>query len=107
MYQQYNMKDHIMPGPCQKDSVELFNYISLNTSEDSIIIFNRPRVMTLYTDRKSAKIGDFDKIVESGADYIACRQNSKVDLEMQKNGQRANKIFVNGTFNFYQLNKTK
>jgi Dolichyl-phosphate-mannose-protein mannosyltransferase len=107
MYKQYNMKDHIMPGPCQKDSVELFNYISLNTNKDSIIIFNRPRVMTLYTDRKSARIGNFGKIMESGADYIACRQNSQVDLEIQKNGREANKIFVNNAFNFYQLNKEK
>ena len=107
IYKQYNMKDNIMPGPHQKDSIELFNYISSNTNKDSIIIFNKPRVMTLYTNRKSARITNFDKIIESDADYIVCRQNSQVDLEMQKNGQRVDKIFVNNTFNFYQLNTEK
>ena len=101
------MKDNIMPGPHQKDSIELFNYISLNTNKDSIIIFDKPRVMTLYTYRKSARITNFVKIIESGADYIVCRQNSQDDLEMQKNGQRVDKIFFNNTFNIYQLNTKK
>ena len=107
MYRQHNMKENIVPGPFQKDSVELFNYISLNTNKDSIIIFNKPRVMTLYTNRKSARITNFGKIKESGAGYIVCWQNSPVDLEMQKNSRRADKIFVNTTFNLYQLNTTK
>jgi hypothetical protein len=107
MYRQHNMKENIVPGPFQKDSVELFNYISLNTNKDSIIIFNKPRVMTLYTNRKSARITNFDKIKKSGAGYIVCWQNSPVDLEMQKNSRRADKIFVNTTFNLYQLNTTK
>ena len=107
IYKQYNMKDNIMPGPHQKDSIELFNYISLNTTKDSILIFDKPRVMTLYTDRKSARITNFDKIMESGADYIVCRQNSQDDLEVQKNGQRVDKIFFNNTFNIYQLNTKK
>jgi hypothetical protein len=104
MYRQYNMKDNIMPGPCQKDSVELFNFISLHTNKDSIIISNRPRVMTLYTNRKSARIINFDKIIESGAGYIVCRKNSQADFEMKKKGHRVDKIFVNNTFNIYQLN---
>ena len=107
IYRQHNMKDHIMPGPCQKDGVQLFNYISLNTTKDSILIFDKPRVMTLYTDRKSARITNFDKIMESGAGYIVCRQNSQDDLEVQKNGQRVDKIFFNNTFNIYQLNTKK
>jgi hypothetical protein len=107
IYKQYNMKDNIMPGPHQKDSIELFNYISLNTTKDSILIFDKPRVMTLYTDRKSARITNFDKIMESGAGYIVCRQNSQDDLEVQKNGQRVDKIFFNNTFNIYQLNTKK
>jgi len=107
IYKQYNMKDNIMPGPQQKDSIELFNYISLNTNKDSILIFDKPRVMTLYTFRKSARITNFDKIIESGAEYIVCRQNSQDDLEIQKNGQRVDKIFFNNTFNIYQLNTKK
>ena len=105
IYKQYNMKDSIMPGPFQKDSVELFNYISSNTNKESIIIFDKPRVMTLYTDRKSARITNFHKIIECGAEYIVCRPNSQVDLEMQKNRQTVYKVFVNNTFNVYQLNK--
>ena len=107
IYRQYNLKDNIIPGPYQKDSVELFNYILLNTNKDSIVIFDRPRVITLYTNRKSARITNFDKIKESGADYVVCRKNSQVDLEMQKFAQRVNKIFINNTFNLYRLNTKK
>ena len=101
------MKDNIIPGPFQKDSVELFNYILLNTNKDSIVIFDRPRVITLYTNRKSARITNFDKMKESGADYVVCRKNSQVDFEMQKFAQRVNKIFINNTFNLYRLNTKK
>ena len=99
------MKDNIIAGPFQKENVELFKYISLNTNKDSIIIFYKPRIMTLFTNRKSARITKFDKIKKSGADYVVCRKNSKVDLEIQKFTQRVNKIFVNNTFNLYRLNK--
>jgi len=107
IYRQHNLKDNIMPGPYQKDSVELFNYISLHTNKDSVIIFDKPRVITLYTHRKSARITKFDKIKESGVDYIVCRKNSQFDLEIQKLAHRLNKIFVNNTFNLYRLNTKK
>ena len=107
IYGQYNMKENIMPGPYQKDSVELFNYILLNTNKDSIVIFDRPRLITLYTNRKSAKIANFDKIKESGADFVVCSRNSQVDLEMQKFSQEVKKIFMNNAFNLYRLNTKK
>lgn len=41
-------------GVTNRECIELFNYIKENTSFNDALIFTRPRVLSLYTERKSA-----------------------------------------------------
>ena len=46
-------QNRILPGPQEFPSVEAFNFIKENTPEKTIIVFSKPRVLALYTDRRS------------------------------------------------------
>ena len=59
-----------MEGPYTEESIEMFNYISTNTLNDDVIIFRKPRVMTLYTNRRAILVTGFDQIISSNATYI-------------------------------------
>jgi len=41
-------------GVEKKESVELFNFVRKHTPHDSVFIFRKPRVLALYTDRRSS-----------------------------------------------------
>lgn len=57
-------------GPETPDSKRMFEYIRNETDVNSSIVFFKPRVMSLYTQRKSFLINDRpDKIREEG-DYL-------------------------------------
>jgi hypothetical protein len=43
----------VLNGPQEKSSVEAFQYISEHVPENSIIIFTKPKALTLYTNRKT------------------------------------------------------
>ena len=90
-------------GPYSEDSVELFQYIQKNTKEDSIVLFFKPRVMTLYTGRYSARTLDSTQIEKSGAEYITCQQNSICDAHINQFWPGIKKIFMNGHFILYQF----
>jgi hypothetical protein len=60
----------VVEGPYTKDSAEMFDYIRTNTSIDDVVIFRKPRVMTLYTDRLSIAVLGYDGIVASDARYV-------------------------------------
>jgi hypothetical protein len=112
MYSQYSMKNYIVDGPYEKESIELFNYISSNTDRNSIIVFFKPRAMTLYTDRKSAAIADFNKMNKSGADYIVCNTHTTdqvwqipKETEVIKYSTKVHKIFSNKKYNLYKILK--
>ncbi len=103
-YRQYNVRNDTIAGPYHKDSVQLFNYISQHTTEEDIIIFFKPRVMALYTNRKSAHTVEVDKIIELGVEYSAYEPDGQFDLEIEKFDPEAEKIFTNNTFDLYRLN---
>jgi len=63
-------KRKVINGPYTADSMALFDYIKRNINKDDIIIFPKPRAMSLYTNRRSIKISKFDKLSNSPADYI-------------------------------------
>ena len=44
----------IREGVTKEESVEIFNYIKENTSEEDIVIFRKPRVLSLFTGRSSS-----------------------------------------------------
>ncbi|MEN8224152.1 MAG: hypothetical protein ABFS05_02230 [Bacteroidota bacterium] len=46
--------DHkVIPGPQEQSSIEAFEYIENNTASDDVIVFAKPRVLALYTERFS------------------------------------------------------
>ena len=55
-------------GPYLSTSKELFSFISYNTKNDNIIVFFKPRVMRLFTNRQSVMIDQVDKIIQG--DYF-------------------------------------
>lgn len=46
-------RHEVVKGPQEKSSVEAFEYIRNNTEKDDVIIFSKPRVLALYTERFS------------------------------------------------------
>ena len=46
-------QNRILPGPHEFSTVEAFSFIKENTPEKTIIVFTKPRVLALYTDRRS------------------------------------------------------
>lgn len=66
----FNDEPNVMEGPYTEESIEMFNYISTNTLNDDVIIFRKPRVMTLYTNRRAILVTGFDQIISSNATYI-------------------------------------
>jgi hypothetical protein len=62
--------DHqVLDGPQDKSSVEAFDYIRKNTAESDIILFVKPRVLALYTGRKSLA-NHIDRDAKGIADLI-------------------------------------
>ncbi len=100
-YQTISLQEKIINGPYSNDSLELFNYITSNTDKDDAIVFFKPRVMLLYTGRKSIRLGNFFQIKNSDAKYIVCRRNANLDLLIQNHQETAEKIFENNTFCLY------
>ena len=43
-------------GPFRENNIEIFNYVERNTPEESIIVFHKPRIMRLMTDRDAILI---------------------------------------------------
>jgi len=55
-----NQKLNIIDGPYHPKSIELFNYIKMNTPLNSKIYFAKPRVLTFYTQRQSGNMSTDD-----------------------------------------------
>ena len=70
-------------GPYNKESQELFNYIKTSVPKNNTIIFFKPRVLTLFTERNSVlynKIDDF-KIRE----WYVVNKKSQLILNQKRN----------------------
>ena len=102
IYAQY-MGNRSLDGPYSAESMEMFKYIRNNTSRDSIIIFFKPRVMTLYTGRLSARTTDFGKAIRCGADYAVIKRTSTLSLVLKGHETEVEELFSNGEFAVYSL----
>lgn len=47
------MQDKTVAGPQEEQALQAWEYIRANTDEDAVILFSKPRVLALYTGRKS------------------------------------------------------
>ena len=60
----------IVEGPETGDAKEMFQYINTHTKNKDIIVFFKPRVMSLYTGRKSLIVHDNPKKIKTLGDYL-------------------------------------
>jgi hypothetical protein len=87
--------DHkTLPGPQEKASLEAFDYIRNNTEEHAVFIFAEPRVLALYTERRSlANAGD-----DNSTEIAQLIGSYKVSYILTQNeiSDNAIKDFING-----------
>ena len=92
-------------GPYSKNSIEMFDVIKTNVGELEVVIFRKPRVMTLFTTKKSiiyTNIKDFKKLNW----YVVDKDNFmnidlKRDILFKKNP--AIKYYENNQFIIYKF----
>jgi len=100
---------NIIEGPYTVESSEMFAYISKNTSEEDIIIFRKPKVMTLYANRMSKNIVNFDQIKESKADYFVYSEHFKnsysqsIVFQIENYKEMFKLVFKNNKFTIYKI----
>jgi len=97
---------NIIEGPCTVESSRMFDYISKNTSEEDIIIFGKTRVMTLYTNRTSKCIVDFNQLMESKADYFVYSEgfySPSIISQIENHEERFKLVFQNNKFKIYKI----
>jgi hypothetical protein len=111
LYYSDKYKSNVIEGPYTSESIQMFNYISTNTSKDDVIIFWKPRVMTLYTDRRAIVVAGFDQIISSNATYIVTsyrellsEDKPLIDLSVIKSHREIFKlVFQNKEFKVYRI----
>jgi len=99
----------IQEGPYTVESSNMFDYILKNTSEEDIIIFTKHRVMTLYTNRISKRILDFNQLMESKADYFVYSEHFKyfyspsIVSQIENHKEKFKLVFQNNKFKIYKI----
>ncbi len=89
-------------------SLEMFEYVKLETSPNSVIAFYKPRALRLFTDRNSLLIDDcgalpFAKYVVLRKSRGAVDQISPDDIETCNPSVLVTRVFMNGKFAVYQV----
>ena len=65
----------IIDGPFTEKSLEMINFIKYHTRKDDIIVFFKPRVLRLLTERQSVMISDFSQIMKKDVNYLVVRKS--------------------------------
>lgn len=96
-------------GPYLSTSKELFSFISNNTRNDSIIMFFKPRVMRLYTNRQSILIDQVGKLGRGDylcfylrAPYHQIREDDVISL---LENDKIRLVYQNVDFQLYRIIK--
>lgn len=98
----------IVNGHSTIDSKELFDFISQNTEETDVIIFFKPRIMNLISDRKSIIITD--PFLSSRGEYLVTNKlddlsNQVTDEYPRNQPEKFEIVFENNHFKVYKINK--
>ena len=95
-------------GPFDPYSIETYDFIKNNTPPDSVIVFFKPRVMHLMTDRLSLALIECDRMLEG--DYLVL--SKKVGENLQIPPERIkecnlplDKVYENRRFVVYRILK--
>src|SRR5699024_8045435 len=100
--------DAITDGPQQPESQAMFDYLNQHTQPDDVIVFFKPRVMHLYTGRRSLIIEYMAKM-EKGDYYVMHKYkgnyNQQLLYESEMNSyQFLNPVFENARFKVFKIN---
>jgi hypothetical protein len=96
-------------GPYELASKELFSFISNNTEKDSIMVFCKPRVMRLFTNRQSVLIDQVDKVTIG--DYLIQARRGRTDQIGQNDvislieNDKIRLLYENMDFQLFQIIK--
>jgi hypothetical protein len=97
-----NVKTAEIEGPFSADSLGMFEYIKINTGKNDVIISYKPRIMSLFTDRKSFSLRrDFtmEQLLSSDAEYFSHSKKAMVHNVTIKNlKDNFNCVFENDSF---------
>ncbi len=116
----YQAYVHIFPHPIsaleEPETQEIFRQVKFKTNDEDIILFFKPRVLALFTGRKSLAMklpdpeGDaLKKMKKFGVDYVILNKNHLIEYQPElKNYIFSNPthfflIFENSKFNFYKV----
>ena len=98
----------VYSGPFQPTATEVFSFISSNTEPNSIIVFRKPRIMRLLTNRQSILIDQVDKLMRG--DYLCISKNAGTsyqlgnkEVEILRENGRIHLVFQNKGFELYQI----
>lgn len=102
-----NLQNHRkMGGPFDEESVQVYRYLQKQTSEDSVIVFFKPRVMRLMSDRNSIMSTECGRILLG--DYLVISklvgENQQIPPERIESCQLSlDHVFENRKFIIYQI----
>ncbi len=102
LHDQATTRDIAMSGPYHPDSLALFGFIRAHTPEESVIAFWKPRAMTLYTNRKAARIIDVAQIRRI-SDYLVCVKDNQVDAGVALSFDKYASVYENGSFKVFRI----
>jgi hypothetical protein len=99
-------------GPYTATSQDMFSFIRSNTEKESTIVFFKPRLMRMITDRKSIMIRTKDKL--SRGDYLCLYLPTQIRDQVSPDTMQdllkqpgALLIFENSEFQVYKLTDNK
>lgn len=107
----------IKQGIGKKETIELFDYIKKNTEKNDIFVFQKPRALALYTDRKASVYHcpqDYKELwkyfndinasyVISGEPFYEDRTYLRLFVEKYKNNLE--EVYSNQDFKVYKIKK--
>ncbi len=105
-------QNDVLAGPQEPESLEAFEYIRTHVPSDAVLVFIKPTVTGLYTDRNSIGFRwDQDaasmdkKFDEVGAHYFLNSVDMKaqsLDEYLLRHQQSIDTVFANGKFQLYK-----
>jgi len=104
-----NLRDNRgINGPFDPFSMETYAFIKANTPADSVIVFFKPRVMRLMTDRNSLALTECDRIIEGNYLALSKKVGENLQIPPEHIGDcdvSLGTVFQNRRFVVYQILK--
>ena len=98
----------VISGPYKEYNLKLIDYIEKNTNKDDLMVFSKPRTLSLYTGRKSIYIKDFNS--NQSFDYIVLidyykGQTQELEDYIYNNSNDFDLVFSNQNSRVFKIKK--